>query len=114
MTFAEAIAREEGWLVAGSRCRRNNNPGNIEYGKFSIAHGATTGDPRFAVFPTADAGFSCLKALLLTGYLGLTVAQAIAKWAPDTENNTADYVANVCAWTGLSAIDVLTTTIINA
>jgi hypothetical protein len=112
-SLSEAIAREEGWLIPDSRCRRNNNPGNIEYGKFSIAHGATGGDPRFAIFPTADEGFACLAALLKTGYVGLTLAQAIAKWAPDTENNTAEYVANVCLWTGLTPETVVTPDVIS-
>ena len=37
-TFLEAIAREEGFYVKDTRAQRNRNPGNIEYGKFSIAH----------------------------------------------------------------------------
>jgi hypothetical protein len=107
MNFLEAIAREEGFYVQGTRAQRNHNPGNIEYGKFSIAHGALHGDPRFAVFPTDDAGFACMRTLFQASYKGLTVAQAIAKWAPATENDTASYVNNVCTWTGLTQDTVI-------
>ena len=102
LSISEAIAREEGFYVHGSRANRNNNPGNIEYGAFSRAFGSTHGDPRFAVFNSPDDGFKCLSTLLSKHYSGLTIAAAIAKWAPPTENNTAQYVLNVCAWTELT------------
>lgn len=108
LTFMEAIAREEGFNVEGSRPNRNNNPGDIEYGRFAKAHGATAGDPRFAIFPDADSGFSAMRALLQGAYLGLTVEQALNKWAPPVENNTNAYLANVLNWTGLTADTVLT------
>lgn len=107
MNFLEAIAREEGFYVAGTRANRNHNPGNIEFGKFSLAHGALHGDPRFAVFPSNEAGFACMRTLFQSAYKGLTVAQAIAKWAPPTENDTASYVNNVCHWTGLEPGEVI-------
>lgn len=108
LTFCEAIARKEGWLVEDSRCRRNHNPGNIEWGSFAAEHGANGGDPRFAVFPDDGAGFSCMAALLSRKYLGLSVAQAISKWAPENENDTPKYIADVCEWTGLTGATVLT------
>lgn len=106
MNLLEAMARMEGWLVPTSRPRRNNNPGDIEYGRFAIAHGATGSDGRFAIFPTPAAGFGAMKALLQGPvYQGLTVAQAIAKYAPSNENDTARYVSLVCSWSGCSASD---------
>lgn len=109
MTFMEAIAREEGFFVEGTRPQRNNNPGDIEYGSFAQAHGATGGDPRFAIFSTPEAGFAAMRALLCRAYVGLTVSQALNKWAPPVENQTNSYIANVCAWTGLTPDTVLTT-----
>ncbi len=101
LTFLEAVAREEGWLDPHLRPRRNNNPGDIEYGRFAVAHGATGSDGRFAIFPNAEAGFAAMRALFAgPGYNGLTVAQAIARYAPSNENDVARYVANVCAWCG--------------
>jgi hypothetical protein len=108
MSFLEAIARAEGWLDLKSRPRRNNNPGDIEYGRFAIAHGATGSDGRFAIFPTPEAGFAAMRVLLeAPAYRGLTVAQVIAKWAPSNENDTARYIANVCTWAGCKAGDVI-------
>jgi hypothetical protein len=113
ITFCEAIARREGWLVPTSRCRRNHNPGNIEFGNFARAHGATHGDPRFAVFPDDKTGFEAMSALLIQGYANLTVAQAIAKWAPPIENDTESYIENVCTWTGLTQQTELTIPLLN-
>lgn len=115
MTFMEAIATQEGWNVLTSRPRRNNNPGDIEWGKFAQAHRADSvetpigSEPaRFAHFPDATTGFQAMKALLQTpAYAGLSVASAIYKWAPPSENNSAQYVANVCRWAGCSPTDII-------
>ena len=56
--------RMESWLEHESRCKRSNNPGNIEAGRFASAHGAVGSDGRFAIFSSADAGFAALEALL--------------------------------------------------
>jgi hypothetical protein len=103
----EAMAREEGWLVPTSRPRRNNNPGDIEYGRFALALGATGTDGRFAIFPSPVEGFEAMKALLLSGYSKLTVAQGIAKYAPSNENDTNAYVQRVCEWTPCKATDLI-------
>lgn len=108
-TFIDAMARQEGFYVPHSRPARNNNPGDIEWGKFTQAHGATHGDPRFAVFPDATTGFNAMRALLQSAYLGLTVEQALNKWAPPVENQTNLYIAAVCKMTGMNPSDVLTT-----
>lgn len=101
MRFLDAVAREEGFFQSGTRAARNNSPGNIEYGEFAIAHGATGSDGRFAIFPTPDAGFAALKALFeLPDYRDLTVAEALHRYAPSNENDTALYIHNVCMWVG--------------
>lgn len=102
MTLQEAIARQEGFLVPGSRANRNNNPGNIEFGEFAIAHGATGSDGRFAIFPDAATGFAALTALLVNFYKGLTLPQFVEKYAPSSENDTGAYVQNLSSWTGLN------------
>jgi hypothetical protein len=109
-TLSQAIAREEGYYIDGTRAQRNNNPGNIEYGPFARSHGATGGDPRFAIFPTPEAGFAALVGLLLKHYLGMTVAQALSHWAPPVENNTAQYIRNVCAWIEKDPTAIITKT----
>ena len=112
VTFCEAIARQEGWLVPSSRCRRNHNPGNIEYGGWAVAHGAIASDGRFAIFPDDATGFAAMSALLMTDYVGLSVQDAVAKWAPPTENDTAEYVCNVCTWTQLTPETSLTSSLL--
>jgi hypothetical protein len=115
--FLEAVAREEGFYVEGSRSNRNNNPGNIEYGKFAQAHGATSLEtippginekPVFAFFPNIVSGFSAMQALFQAPvYSGLDVSQAITKWAPPSENNTTLYIQNVCTWAGCKPTDLV-------
>ena len=98
----EAIAREEGFYVEGSRAQRAHNPGDIEWGKFASAHGALHGDPRFAVFPTPADGFNALRALLQTSYAQFTLQEAIYRYAPPSENDSDQYLKNICEMTGLS------------
>lgn len=110
MKLVEAIARMEGYYVEGTRPQRNNNPGDVEWGKFSQAHGATHGDPRFAIFPTAEEGFAALTSLLKSsGYNTLTVEEAINRYAPPVENNTTNYVADICEWVGCSPTTLVNT-----
>jgi len=116
----EAIAREEGYYVSGSRPARNNNPGDLTYCVETMRAGATAGDPRFAIFPDARTGWNALRQWLsvrakfdasgdlVGGYLGSTIRQAINRFAPPSENDTEKYVTNVCAWTGLTPDTVLT------
>jgi hypothetical protein len=40
-------------------------------------------------------------------YKGLTVAEALNKWAPPVENNTNSYIGNVCEWVGCKPDDPL-------
>jgi hypothetical protein len=108
MTFIEAISRQEGFLVTGSRAQRRNNPGNIEEGKFSQAHGALPSDgDRFAAWDTPEAGYAAMRTLLLLGYVGLTVSAALNKWAPPIENDVSAYEAHVCGWTGMTPETIL-------
>jgi hypothetical protein len=115
MSFLAAVAREEGFYTPGTRPNRNSNPGDIEYGPFAQAHGATHGDPRFAVFPDAATGFAAMAALFRShGYSGLTVEQALNRWAPPAENQTNIYITNVCAWTGCKPTDLVSSLLDNA
>jgi hypothetical protein len=108
MNFLQAVAREEGFYAVGTRPQRNLNPGDIEAGRFAAAHGATGSDGRFAIFPTADAGFAAMRALFQApGYRGLTVADALNRWAPPVENQTNAYIKNVCQWATCEPTDVI-------
>jgi hypothetical protein len=88
----------------GARNWRNNNPGNIEFGPFAEANGAIGSDGRFAVFPTYEAGRSAKEALLFSsdGYAGKTIAGAIERYAPRSDNNNTDaYIATVAGALGV-------------
>ena len=119
MTLLEAIAREEGYYVSGSRPQRNNNPGDLIFCAESQRFGATHGDPRFAVFPDDMTGWNALRRWLsvpaefengnlVAGYLGATLEQIVNRFAPPVENQTASYMANVCTWTSLSPSSIIT------
>lgn len=113
MTFINALARQEGFPIEGSLPQRRNNPGDIEDGKFARAHGALPSDgSRFAAFPDAATGFAALRSLLVTYYAGMTIHDALNKYAPPVENNTSGYEANVCSFTGLTPETVLTAELI--
>jgi hypothetical protein len=105
----QAIARQErGWGTSNYSDPRHN-PGDIEDGEFAQAHGALPPDGhRFAAWATEEEGFAAMRALLKEHYQGLTVFQAILKWAPAVENDDSTYVKHVCSWTGLLPSTFLT------
>jgi hypothetical protein len=118
-TFLQAIARQEGFYIPGSRANRNNNPGNLNFAPrlattpyFAMLETVPLGvaeNPRFCHFRSSMDGFDAARALLLRAYLGLPVSQALCKWAPPSDDNDVSaYQANVCLWTGMSPDDVLT------
>jgi len=103
-TYKAEIKNTAGEVVetrtGGDRNWRNNNPGNISYGKFAKEHGAIGTDGRFAIFPTMEAGEKAQDALLKSdksiggvsqNYKSMTMKDAIATWAPPNENDTANY-----------------------
>lgn len=82
-----------------SRGLRNNNPGNIRRSGGVLYRGETEGaDKEFRTFTAQRWGFRAIFVLLHTYRLryGIcTIAEAIERWAPPTENNTAAYIAAV-------------------
>ncbi len=100
----EEVVKHRESTTSASRSWVNNNPGNIEFGSFSKKMGAIGTDGRFAIFPSVEAGFNAQATLLKSGtYKDLTLAQAIAKYAPPHENDTQAYVDYVSQKTGISA-----------
>ena len=88
----------------GARNWRNNNPGNIQFGQFAQRYGALGSDGRFAIFPSYEDGRKAKEALLFesSGYKGMNIQQAIYRYAPPNENNSANYAATVAAAAGVS------------
>ena len=85
---------------------RNNNPGNIRYGKFAQSWGAVAQDDKgFAVFPDRLTGENAEIALLGT-YLKNqhdTIRKIISRYAPASENDTGAYIKAVSQQTGIGA-----------
>ena len=109
MTLLEGMAKMEGFGKPGTRSTNNNNPGDLEYGPFAKAHGATGTDGRFAIFPTVDSGYAAMRALLQEKYAGLTLEEALNIYAPPVENNTNLYLKDVCSFVGCSPTDSIDT-----
>lgn len=86
----------------GSRSWRNNNPGNIEDGRFTQRCGSIGTDGRFAIFPDEELGLRCISRLLLTpSYKKLTLKRAILRYAPSNENDAEAYAQDVSDRTGI-------------
>jgi hypothetical protein len=102
---AEADAEaSEGSGAGATRGDRNNNPGNIVYGPWAAAHGASGSDGHFAIFPTLEVGQSAMDALLASGsYSGLTLSQLQQKWVGNADPN---YLGGLESATGLAGGDV--------
>lgn len=89
--------------IGGSRAWRNNNEGNIRYGRTARRYGAIGKDQNgFAIFPTAAHGHRAKEALLFESdaYRNLSLMRAIEKYAPPSENDTAAYQRRVLAAVG--------------
>jgi len=98
--YAQKIAKQtihfsDGTIKKGGhRNWRNNNPGNLEYGKFTKDNGAIGTDGRFAIFSSMSDGYKA-QVKLLSGkkYKNKTLSQAIKRYAPHFENNTNRYIS---------------------
>lgn len=89
--------------IGGTRAWRNNNPGNIRMSEFSRKMGAIGAAGGFAVFPDEQTGIAAVKQLLTTkNYANKTIAGAISRYAPPSENNTAAYQRSIEKLTGLN------------
>lgn len=89
--------------TGGTRAWRNLNPGNIRYSEFSRKAGAIGQAGGFAVFPDEEMGTRAVSSLLRgKSYNNLTIARAITRYAPPSENNTAAYHRRIQQITGLN------------
>lgn len=89
----------------GTRAWRNNNPGNIKSNtSFARSQGSIGSDGTFAIFPDYETGRAAKEKLLFdtNSYRNLTLGKAIERYAPSFENDTAAYIQNVSASTGVS------------
>ena len=111
---------------------RNNNPLNIRRGKTpwkgeilplkgnrplaaerlgSASDGGQTGGSAFCQFETIEWGLRAAFVLLRTystKYRANCVRDIVSRWAPEAENQTEQYIKNVCFWTGFGGLQRLT------
>ncbi|SNY93503.1 hypothetical protein SAMN04515647_3800 [Cohaesibacter sp. ES.047] len=101
------IRHKDGSVVrySGARNWRNNNPGNLEFGDFAKSHGAIGTDGRFAVFPDYETGRKAKASLLFESgsYKSKSIASAISRYAPASENNTKAYYSAIAEAVGVPA-----------
>lgn len=122
ISIAEVIEVGPGWnkvrgtdgqiyTLEGNYSWRSNNPGNLEYGPFAIKMGAIAeGKPPkgrergFAIFPTKEVGEKARATLQFesSNYKDLSVAKAISRFAPPSENDTQAYIRAVTKAAGIS------------
>jgi hypothetical protein len=89
-----------------SRSARNNNPGNMLASPWVQSLPGYVGKDAggFAMFSDLAFGLGAMIRLLRgSSYRHLTIAQAIARWAPPHENKTDQYVFFVCKRADLDA-----------
>src|SRR5208282_3598486 len=94
--LAEAIAHEEGFFIPGSLPNRDNNPGDLRHSPHSF-HSVDAPDAIGQIDTSTD-GWADLErqlALYVKDDSTITLAQAIYKWAPPTENNSSAYLTYV-------------------
>jgi len=92
----------------GVRNWRNNNPGNLEFGRYAKSKDAVGTDGRFAVFPTLEDGMEAKRDLIFGNrYIDLSIAQAISKYAPPHENDTNMYIRQIMEATGANSQTLL-------
>lgn len=100
---------------AKNRNFRNNNLGNLVFAGqtgASLEEANAKGERRFARFNTPEEGIRGLANQVSSYYNGTSkaagyqklqsVSSIIAKWAPPNENNTNQYIKNVCDYLGVS------------
>ena len=88
---------------------RNNNPGNLRHGDDWLGLSAVQTDKAFCQFDSPLYGLRALMRLLLNyrrktdpqGRRIVTIRQAISRWAPPSENDTAAYVNTVARRLGV-------------
>jgi hypothetical protein len=106
--LASAIARFEGYNLAGSVAQRNNNPGNLRAGVGQVGTDASG----YAIFPDASTGWAALQnQVSLNISRGLSLNEFFAGkpgvysgYAPAADaNQPYQYAGTVAGWLGISA-----------
>ena len=105
--LAQAIAREEGYGKPGAKPTIFNNPGDLRHSPHSSHEGESPNDIG-EIDTVADGWADLERQLALYASRGLTVGDMITQfYAPPSENDSAKYVQNVCAFAHCSPDDLV-------
>ena len=96
-----------------TRGLRNCNPLNIRRvaGTKWKGQSASQTDRRFVQFREVEWGLRAAFCILRTyarRYDAVCIRDIVRRWAPPSENDTEQYIRNVCLWTGLGGMQRLT------
>ena len=105
--LAQLIAKEEGYGIPGALPTRQNNPGDLRHSPHST-HTGEGPDAIGQIDTVADGWADLERQLELYAMRGLTVGQAIAEFAPDSENNTGQYLDYICNGLGCTPDTLMT------
>lgn len=97
--LATLIARLEGFYVPDSVPNRNRNPGDLRHSPHA-GHAANDPNGIGHIDSVADGWADLERQLGLFANRGLTLSQAVYIFAPENENNSADYLAFLCQGLG--------------
>ena len=98
--LARLIAQEEGFGIPGAIPTRDNNPGDLRHSPHSF-HTADAHDAIGQIDSVQDGWADLERQLQLYAARGLTLRQAIYEFAPESENNSEQYLAYVCKGLGV-------------
>lgn len=95
--------------LKNTRGYRNNNPGNLRHGSKWQGLATTQTDAAFCQFKTMYYGVRALNKLILnyTRNDYNTISKIISRYAPNSENNTKNYIATVSSMVNIPADRVL-------
>jgi hypothetical protein len=104
--LAEAISHEEGFGIPGTLPTRNHNPGDLRHSPHS-QHTVDAPNAIGNIDNDADGWADLERQLRIFAERKLTLRQCVAIYAPPNENNSAQYLAFVCGYLGLTPDDTV-------
>lgn len=106
LVILAAVAATAGVIKLQPLGIRQNNPGNIRFNPANNWNGQTGAGSGYSIFSELRYGIRAAGKLLRNyqSRYGLdTIAALIQRWAPQSENPTDAYIANVARWMGARA-----------
>lgn len=106
--LAVAIAHEEGFYIPGSVPNRDHNPGDLRHSPHSF-HTADKPDAIGVIDNDSDGWNDLNRQLQIYAERGMTIQAMVYEYAPESENDSAAYLAYVCAYCNCSPQDLVST-----